>query len=97
MITAAAAIMVTVFASFMLGDDRVIKLFGLGLSVAVLIDAVIIRSVLVPAVMQLIGRRAWWMPDWLDRILPKLSVEPKHPTPTRAPLTTPEPATEADG
>ena len=77
-ITAAAAIMVTVFASFMIGEDRVIKLFGLGLSVAVLIDAVVIRTVLVPAIMQLFGARAWWIPAWLDRILPRLSVEPSH-------------------
>ena len=61
-ITAAAAIMVTVFASFMLGEDRIIKLFGLGLASAVFIDAVIIRSVLVPAMMQLFGKSAWWLP-----------------------------------
>ncbi|HKH63968.1 MAG TPA: MMPL family transporter [Solirubrobacterales bacterium] len=83
-ITAAAAIMVTVFAAFMLGEDRIIKLFGLGLASAVFIDAVIIRSVLVPAIMQLLGERAWWFPDWLDRILPKLHVEPEEgdPAPT---------------
>ncbi len=83
-ITAAAAIMVTVFASFMIGEDRIIKLFGLGLSTAVLIDAVIIRSVLVPAIMQLFGTRAWWLPEWLDRILPRLHVEPAEgdPAPT---------------
>ena len=68
--------MVTVFASFMLGEERIIKLFGLGLASAVLIDAVIIRSVLVPAMMQLFGRRAWYLPGWLARILPRLSVEP---------------------
>jgi putative drug exporter of the RND superfamily len=83
-ITAAAAIMVTVFASFMIGEDRIIKLFGLGLAAAVFIDAVIIRSVLVPAVMQLFGKRAWWLPAWLDRILPRLHVEPAEgdPRPT---------------
>ena len=83
-ITAAAAIMVTVFASFMLGDERIIKLFGLGLAAAVFIDAVIIRTVLVPAIMQLLGTRAWWLPAWLDRILPKLHVEPAEgdPAPT---------------
>jgi RND superfamily putative drug exporter len=83
-ITAAAAIMVTVFASFMIGEDRIIKLFGLGLAAAVFIDAVIIRSVLVPAIMQLFGERAWWLPGWLDRILPKLHVEPAEgdPAPT---------------
>jgi putative drug exporter of the RND superfamily len=83
-ITAAAAIMVTVFASFMLGEDRIIKLFGLGLASAVFIDAVIIRSVLVPAIMQLFGKRAWYFPEWLGRILPKLHVEPGEgdPSPT---------------
>jgi RND superfamily putative drug exporter len=83
-ITAAAAIMITVFASFMLGEDRIIKLFGLGLASAVFIDAVIIRSVLVPAVMQLLGKRAWYFPDWLNRVLPKLHVEPAEgdPAPT---------------
>jgi RND superfamily putative drug exporter len=80
-ITAAAAIMVTVFASFMLGEDRIIKLFGLGLASAVFIDAVIIRSVLVPAIMQLLGKRAWWFPDRLDRILPRLHVEPEEGEP----------------
>jgi RND superfamily putative drug exporter len=83
-ITAAAAIMVAVFASFMLGDDRIIKLFGLGLASAVFIDAVIIRSVLVPAIMQLLGKRAWYFPGWLDRTCPKLHVEPAEgdPSPT---------------
>jgi RND superfamily putative drug exporter len=82
-ITAAAAIMVTVFASFMLGDERIIKLFGLGLSSAVLIDAIVIRTMLVPAIMQLLGERAWHFPAWLDRILPRLHVEsdePLHPS-----------------
>jgi len=83
-ITAAAAIMCTVFAAFMLGEDRVIKLFGLGLASAVLIDAVIIRSVLVPAIMQLLGTRAWYIPDWLSRLIPRLHVEPAEgdPSPT---------------
>jgi RND superfamily putative drug exporter len=83
-ITAAAAIMVTVFASFMLGEDRIIKLFGLGLAAAVFIDAVIIRSVLVPAIMQLFGARAWWMPEWLGRVLPNLAVEPAQDRPAVA-------------
>jgi len=74
-ITAAAAIMVCVFASFVLGDQRSIKLFGVGLSVAVFIDATIVRLVLVPATMELLGARNWWMPKWLDRILPRLNVE----------------------
>jgi len=83
-ITAAAAIMVTVFASFMIGEDRIIKLFGLGLSAAVLIDAVVIRTVLVPAIMQLFGPRAWWLPAWLDRLLPRIHVEPQEAPPAQA-------------
>jgi RND superfamily putative drug exporter len=74
-ITAAASIMVLVFASFALGDDRIIKLFGLGLASAVLFDAVIIRCLLVPALMEIFGRRAWWLPSWLDRRLPRLAIE----------------------
>jgi len=90
-ITAAAAIMITVFASFMLGDDRIIKLFGLGLAAAVLIDAVIIRTILVPAIMQILGKRAWWFPAWLDW-LPKLHVEPEEPPVTGEHPVQPEPA-----
>jgi RND superfamily putative drug exporter len=98
-ITAAAAIMVTVFAAFMIGEDRIIKLFGLGLASAVFIDAVIIRSVLVPAVMQLLGARAWWFPDWLDRILPRLHVEPAEgdPAPTGEFKAVEPAAAESDG
>ena len=74
-ITAAAIIMISVFASFMLGDDRVIKLFGLGLASAVFFDAFVIRLFLVPSLMTLMGERAWWLPAWLDRRLPRLSIE----------------------
>jgi RND superfamily putative drug exporter len=74
-ITAAAAIMIVVFASFALGPDRVIKEFGLGLAMAVLIDALVIRCLLVPAIMELAGRRAWWLPSWLDRRIPRLALE----------------------
>jgi putative drug exporter of the RND superfamily len=74
-ITAAASIMVLVFGSFALGEDRVIKEFGIGLASAVLFDAFIIRLLLVPAVMEILGRRAWWLPRWLDRRMPRLSVE----------------------
>jgi putative drug exporter of the RND superfamily len=84
-ITAAASIMVLVFASFALADDRVIKLFGIGLASAVFIDAVIIRCLLVPAVMEILGRRAWWLPTWLDRRLPRLAIEPDvAPEPARS-------------
>ena len=74
-ITAAALIMFCVFGSFVLGADRSIKLFGLGLAVAVLFDASIVRMVLVPATMELLGDLNWWLPRWLDRILPTLHVE----------------------
>jgi RND superfamily putative drug exporter len=74
-ITAAAAIMICVFGSFVLGVDRSIKLFGLGLAVAVLFDATIVRLVLVPATMELLGDRNWWLPGWLDKILPNIKVE----------------------
>lgn len=74
-ITAAAAIMVFVFGSFLLEDDRAIKLFGFGLAFAVLLDATVIRMLLVPATMELLGDKNWWIPRWLDRILPNLNVE----------------------
>jgi putative drug exporter of the RND superfamily len=80
-ITAAAAIMVVVFGSFALGDDRVIKMFGIGLASAVFFDAVIIRCLLVPAIMELLGRRAWWLPAWLDRRLPRLAIESPEAVP----------------
>jgi RND superfamily putative drug exporter len=78
-ITAAALIMVCVFGAFALGDDRSIKLMGLGLATAVFIDATIVRVILVPATMELLGERNWWFPKWLDRILPKLNVEAGPP------------------
>jgi RND superfamily putative drug exporter len=93
-ITAAAAIMVFVFGSFMLEPNRVIKLMGLGLAVAVLLDATIVRMLLVPATMELLGSRNWWLPRWLDRLLPHLDVEgpatPEAPTPPDPPEPTGE-------
>jgi putative drug exporter of the RND superfamily len=74
-ITSAALIMISVFAAFVLGDDPMIKMFGLGLATAVFIDATIVRIVLVPATMKLLGDWNWWLPRWLDRILPNLDVE----------------------
>jgi RND superfamily putative drug exporter len=67
--------MVCVFGSFVLGDIRVLKLFGLGLATAVFVDASVVRMVLVPATMELLGDRNWWLPRWLDRLLPRLDVE----------------------
>ncbi|MEZ5372608.1 MAG: MMPL family transporter [Microthrixaceae bacterium] len=74
-ITAAAAIMVFVFGSFLLENDRVIKLFGTGLASAILLDATIVRMLLVPATMELLGDKNWWLPGWLDRLLPNIDVE----------------------
>ena len=74
-ITAAAAIMVAVFISFVLGPQRVIKEFGIGLATAIFIDATIVRLILVPATMELLGEANWWLPRWLDRALPRLDVE----------------------
>jgi putative drug exporter of the RND superfamily len=77
-ITAAAAIMFCVFAAFVLGEDRSLKMFGLGLATAVLLDATVVRLVLVPATMELLGDRNWWLPHWLARILPMVHVEPSE-------------------
>jgi putative drug exporter of the RND superfamily len=74
-ITSAAGIMVCVFASFILSGDPVVKEFGVGLAVAIAIDSTVVRCLLVPAVMELMGKWAWWMPKWLDRIVPKISIE----------------------
>ncbi len=74
-ITAAAAIMVFVFGSFILEQDRTVKLMGVGLATAILLDATIVRMLLVPATMELLGDRNWWLPRWLDRILPNIDVE----------------------
>ena len=74
-VTAAAAIMVCVFLSFMLGEDRVIKEFGLSLASAVLLDALVIRCLLLPAVLYLVGARTWSLPGGLDRVLPRLNIE----------------------
>jgi RND superfamily putative drug exporter len=74
-ITSAAGIMVCVFASFVLSGDPVVKEFGVGLAVAIAIDSTVVRCLLVPAVMELMGKWAWWMPGWLDRLLPHISIE----------------------
>jgi RND superfamily putative drug exporter len=94
-ITAAALIMISVFAAFVTGGQRAIAEFGVGLASAVAIDAFILRTVLVPALMHVIGPANWWLPDRLDRILPHLSVDPPDqpahhahtPAPTDRPAT----------
>ena len=74
-ITAGAAVMITVFLSFALGQEIFGKMFGIGLAAAVFIDATLVRMVLVPATMELLGDRNWWLPGWLDRLLPNIHVE----------------------
>jgi RND superfamily putative drug exporter len=79
-ITAAAAIMVVVFLAFLTDNQVFLKLIGIGLATAIFVDATIVRMVLVPAVMQLLGSRNWWIPGWLERILPSLDLEPAAAT-----------------
>ena len=74
-ITAGAAVMITVFLSFVLGQAVYGKMFGIGLAAAVFIDATVVRMVLVPATMELLGDRNWWLPGWLDRLLPNIHLE----------------------
>jgi RND superfamily putative drug exporter len=79
-ITAAALIMATVFISFAFGPERAIKLFGIGLGAGVLLDAFVVRTLLVPSLMQILGKANWYLPAWLDRVLPRLSIEPAEET-----------------
>ncbi len=85
--------MVLVFGAFILGGERMIELFGLGLAGAVLLDALIVRSVLVPGLMLLAGKANWWLPRSLDRVLPHLNVEGsvQHDDPIRKPQPAPAP------
>ena len=76
-ITAAAAIMVVVFLSFVFSTEVFLKLMGVGMAAAILFDATVVRMVLVPAVMQLMGRANWWIPGWLDKLLPNLDGGPR--------------------
>ena len=91
-ITSAALIMISVFLSFVGNPEPTIKMFGLGLAVAVFVDATIVRLVLVPATMELLGDANWWLPHWLDRILPHVRIEEG---PAAAPAPAPVPATSA--
>ena len=90
-ITAAAAVMIAVFLSFVLGDSRIIKIFGLGLASAIFIDATLVRLVLVPATMELLGKANWWLPRRLDRLLPDFDVEGSHLALPPPPSPEPEP------
>ncbi|MET9085887.1 MMPL family transporter, partial [Streptomyces sp. NPDC004237] len=96
-ITAAAAIMVCVFLAFVFGGQRVIAEFGIGLAAAVALDAFILRTILVPAAMHMFGKANWWLPAWLDRSMPHVSVEPpEEPLPATTPdnpTPQPEPST----
>ena len=93
MITAAALIMICVFMAFVFGGQRTIAEFGVGLAAAVTIDAFVLRTVLVPALMHLFGKANWWLPTWLDRILPRFSIEgTPAPFPTRTVATNDQPA-----
>lgn len=84
-ITAAALIMISVFSSFVLGDDPTIKMFGVGLAVAVLLDATVVRMVIVPAVMSLAGKAAWWLPAGSTRLYPTSTSKAKHSSPASKP------------
>jgi RND superfamily putative drug exporter len=77
-VVAAALIMGTVFAAFVLSADRIPKEFGLLLAVAILADALIVRMTLVPALLTLLRERTWYIPRWLDRLLPDVTIEPPH-------------------
>ncbi|QIK67576.1 MMPL family transporter [Nocardioides sp. HDW12B] len=83
-ISAAAAIMVAVFLGFATESDTVVKQIGLGMAVAVFLDATVVRMVLVPSTMALLGRWNWWLPGWLDRVLPRIDAELPHPAPRPA-------------
>ena len=91
-ITSAALIMISVFLGFVLGDDPAIKMFGLGLATAIFVDATIVRMVLVPATMKLMGDANWWIPGWLDRLLPSVDIDRPAglPTPEVEPLPVPD-------
>jgi putative drug exporter of the RND superfamily len=93
-ITTAAAVMVVVFSSFVLNPDPTVKMLAVGMAAAVLIDASVIRMALVPAVMALLGARAWWAPRWLQRVLPDIDIEGSRTPPP--PVAVPPPRTSAD-
>ncbi len=90
-VTSAALIMVSVFLSYVVSDDPVVKMFGIGLAAAVALDATVVRGILVPSTMVLLGRVNWWLPAWLDRLLPHMDIEDDGHGPARPPT---EPAAD---
>jgi RND superfamily putative drug exporter len=80
-ITAAAAVMIVVFVSFAGNGNHILKLFGIGLASAIFLDAVVIRMILLPAVLELLGERTWRFPRWLDRHVPRVAIEPSEERP----------------
>ncbi|MFI5639681.1 MMPL family transporter [Streptomyces goshikiensis] len=95
-ITSAALIMVCVFLSYLLSDDPVVKMFGIGLATAVALDATLVRGLLVPAAMILLGKANWWLPGWLDRALPRIDIEGGDHAPPPGPATEPGSEVEAE-
>jgi RND superfamily putative drug exporter len=94
-ITSAAMIMVSVFLAFVINGDPTVKQFGLGMAVAVAVDATVVRCVLVPAIMALLGSAGWYFPKWLERVTPNFSIEgdewfAEHETPAQAQTETPK-------
>lgn len=81
MITSAALIMVFVFSSFILNGNPTVKQFGIGMAAAIAIDATIVRCLLVPSVMMLLGRANWWLPGWMERIIPHVGLETEDTLP----------------
>ncbi|HEV7629056.1 MAG TPA: MMPL family transporter, partial [Streptomyces sp.] len=93
-INSAAVIMIAVFGAFVLSGDRIIAMFGIGLAAAVALDAFVLRTLLVPALMHMLGGANWWLPAWLEKRLPRLSIEPEpvpEPVPETVPDAVPEP------
>jgi RND superfamily putative drug exporter len=90
-ITAAATIMICVFLSFVAGGERVLELFGLSLASAVFLDAFVVRCVLLPATLQILGSRTWAMPSWLGRRLPHIAID-RGGVPVSVPVPVPVPA-----
>ncbi|WP_419998037.1 MMPL family transporter [Streptomyces boninensis] len=90
-INSAAIIMIAVFGAFVLGGDRIIAMFGIGLAVAVALDAFVLRTLLVPALMHMLGGANWWLPGWLEKRLPRIGIEGPLPTAAEEPVPVPEP------